>query len=296
MLTRASLTFRTGIAAAIMVVLTALTGFTASSDGRSSSDPATDAISGPALLLSPGMSVAILRGRLVIVDVAPGSPAAGAGLLPGDAILILNDTKMIDLDRVSPQAALDLLARSQASEFRLVIGRGPGIIETTLPHRPLPTTHAGFPPSFPPADGNMAPHFTGRDLEGRAIAVEDFRGRPVLVEFWASWCAPCRDSAITVRRLGTEYGDRLVIIGVSIDENPAAYEAFVYNNHLPGHQIHDGGWYGPISTLFEVASVGVPYAIVIDPEGRLAGMGSSVSQLESIIIRLVRGDGQAAGV
>ncbi|MFQ5876594.1 MAG: redoxin domain-containing protein [Acidobacteriota bacterium] len=241
--------------------------------------------------LIAGMAMEIRGGRLVVASVLPGSAAARAGVLPGDIVLILDDVSLVELDpdRLSPAAALEILRATASPEIRLVLGRGAGTRTLSLPRElsAEPPSGAASPPSI----GSPAPSFSGRDLAGETVALDQFRGRPVLIDFWASWCAPCRDSAITVRRLAVEHGDRLAIIGVSVDEDRRAYEAFAHNNHLPGHQLHDGGWFGPIGSLFGIAGAGIPFAVVIDPEGRVAGMGPSVSAQEETIRRLLAAGG-----
>src|SRR2546428_254157 len=80
--------------------------------------------------------------------------------------------------------------------------------------------------------GSEAPKFAARGIKGEEVVLEALRGKPVLIEFWAAWCPPCRDSVIPLLRLAGEYGDRLVIVGVSLDTDPKAFEAFAYNHHL----------------------------------------------------------------
>ena len=76
------------------------------------------------------------------------------------------------------------------------------------------------------AAGDAFPSLAEADLTGGAVP--DTTGRVVLVDFWASWCAPCRSSFPAFARLNTDYSARgLVIVAVSIDEQPAAYSAFV---------------------------------------------------------------------
>ena len=117
----------------------------------------------------------------------------------------------------------------------------------------------------------------------------------MLISFWASWCPPCREQAITLRRLSAQYGERLVIVGVSLDQDRREFEAFVYNHHLPGRQIYDGGPLGLIGRLFSVPSAGIPYSILVDPEGRIAALGGPLQEKEEAIARLVAMVGERAG-
>ena len=236
-----------------------------------------------------GMTVAIRDGRVVVDTVRAGSPAAEAGLLPGDAILVVDDRSLIELDALSPATALALLERPDAGEIRLIVGRGAGTLGIHLVLRPPDA------PGDPRARrgrelkaGDLAPPFTARDLKGRDLSLQALRGRPVLIDFWASWCAPCRDQAIPLRRIAGEYGDRLAVIGISLDGDPKAFEAFVYNHHLPGSQVLDGGWSGPVSSLFGVTAI--PYTVVIDRAGRIAAAGSTFQDVEETLARIVKKD------
>jgi thiol-disulfide isomerase/thioredoxin len=231
-----------------------------------------------------GMRLAVKAGRLVVAEVSAGSPAGAAGIRAGDVVLVVNDRSLIDLDPLSPEEALKLFADTRKPETRMILGRGPGTLEVVLP--------VGWPserPSLPPPGeikvGADAPGFTARDLKGREVSLASLRGRMVLIDFWASWCSPCRPSAVILRRFAEQYADRLAIVGVSLDEDRKAYEAFAYNFHLPGSQIFDGGWRGPISSLYGVAGTGIPYSVLIDPDGRIASMGPGLEEKEGMIAR-----------
>jgi thiol-disulfide isomerase/thioredoxin len=238
-----------------------------------------------------GLSLVVRDGRLVVGAVAVGSPAAAAGILAGDALLVVNGQNLIDLDPISPARAIDLLRQGGAAEARLVLGRGTGTLGVSLPL--ASRLDAVLPAATEPLIvGGMAPPFSARGLQEEEISLAALRGTPVLIDFWASWCAPCRSSAITLRRLADEYAGRLAIIGVSLDEDRKHYEAFVYNNRLPGPQIFDGGWHGPVARLYGVAGAGIPYSVLVDREGRIAALGTSLQEKEEEIARLAAAPGR----
>ncbi len=232
-----------------------------------------------------GMTLEVRQGRLVVAEVRPGSAAAAAGLMTGDTLLVVNGSNLIDLDPISAEAALDLLRREHVDEARLIVGRGAGTLGVALPLRQPITGAEG--PREPPATGTEAPDFSARTLKGETISLRALRGKPVLLDFWAAWCPPCRDAVIPLRRIAAEHGDDLTIIGVSLDDDPKAFEAFAYNHHLPGHQILDGGWHGTISTLYGIPSIGIPYAVLIDAKGRVMTAGATLDEHERAIIRLL---------
>jgi cytochrome c biogenesis protein CcmG/thiol:disulfide interchange protein DsbE len=116
-----------------------------------------------------------------------------------------------------------------------------------------------------------APDFTLPDIEGRAVSLSDHKGKVVLVDFWATWCPPCRKELPAFQELQDRYRDKgLVIIGVSVDENgPEEVPGFLkdlgisYTNLLADEKVQDA--YGPIS--------GLPTFFLIDREGNIRRRG-----------------------
>ncbi len=232
-----------------------------------------------------GMTLEVRGGRLVIAAVTPGSPAEAAALLPLDVVLAVDDVALVDLENISAGRALDLFRRPGGGDIALTIGRG------ALTRRVHLSRDATFP--VPPSDpvpllpGTPAPDFEGRDLTGGAFALRDQRGKIVLIDFWASSCPPCRGAAIPLRRIADQYGDALAIVGISLDEDQKAYEAFAWNHRLPGRQVRDGGgWFGPIARRYDIASTGIPYFVLLDRQGRVAGTAARLADLEERIARL----------
>jgi peroxiredoxin len=242
-----------------------------------------------------GMLLAEQRGHIVIVGLLPGAAAAAAGLRQGDVLLAVNEVNLIDLENLTPAAVLALIGNDPSADLRLIIGRGGRTFGLQLPRALLDAPPGVDRPATPPAEGEPAPAFTATDMQGRTVRLDDLRGRTVLLDFWASWCPPCRASAITLKRFTDQFGDRLAIIGISLDEDRSAFEAFVYNHHLPGHQIHDGGPAGPITTLYDAASYGIPYSVLIDPDGDVLLMGASLQAKEKAISRLLGAAGNGDG-
>ena len=71
-------------------------------------------------------------------------------------------------------------------------------------------------------DPEVAPPLQVRDLRGNSVTKSDWGGKVVLVNFWATWCPPCREEIPELIELQKQYGDRLQIIGISEDEDPPA--------------------------------------------------------------------------
>jgi len=232
-----------------------------------------------------GMLLEARGNRVVATKLLDHSPAARAGLLTGDVILVVGDRAVVDLDRPAPSEVLKIVDRVRGDTVRLVVGRGADTYGVLLAVRGPGAVAAGAAPA--PAIGGAAPVFETTTFDGRALSLAALRGQPVLIDFWASWCPPCRDASLVVRRLADQYGARLAIVGISLDENRNDFESFVYNRHLPGSQVFDGGPRGPVTSLYGAADTGLPYVVLIAPDGTLAATGRSPLAVERMLEQML---------
>ena len=115
------------------------------------------------------------------------------------------------------------------------------------------------PTRSPTAIGNPAPDFAVADLDGNPIRLADLRGRPVVVNFWASWCGPCVEEFPLLREAAADHAaDGLVVIGIVWDDRSEAARDFMARNGAtwaaamdPGQQVsRDYGTLGPPETYF----------------------------------------------
>ena len=114
-----------------------------------------------------------------------------------------------------------------------------------------------------------APAWELKDLEGQAVKLSDFKGKVVLLNFWATWCPPCRQEIPDLIALQNQYKDKgLVVVGVSLDQNgPAAVRPFVSRIKINYPVVM-----GDEKTARAYGSVQViPTTFFIDREGRIAG-------------------------
>jgi len=112
----------------------------------------------------------------------------------------------------------------------------------------------------------MAPDFNLPQLDGQALRLSSYRSKVVLLDFWASWCAPCREETPHLIDLQTKYGDRgLQIIGVSMDDSPDPARAFDQQFHMNYPVVMGnakmGELYGGV--------LGLPIAFLIRRDGRI---------------------------
>ena len=120
--------------------------------------------------------------------------------------------------------------------------------------------------------GSAAPAFSAVTLDKPSVTrtIADFRGTPVLLNVWATWCDPCREEMPSMQRLYDSYKDRgLRIVAVSIDDagNESLIREFVAEHHLTFDILHDS--HADIMAQYQV--VGVPQSFLISRSGEIVG-------------------------
>lgn len=109
--------------------------------------------------------------------------------------------------------------------------------------------------------------FAYPDVTGKKVALDDLKGKLVLVDLWATWCGPCRAEEPHWEKLNEEYKDKAVaFVGVSVDQDKPKWEEYVKTKHMKGIQIHAGTG-NELSNAYKVT--GIPRYILIDKAGNL---------------------------
>lgn len=133
------------------------------------------------------------------------------------------------------------------------------------------------------AIGKIAPDFTQNQVDGTAMNLSDLKGKVVLVDFWASWCRPCRNANPEVVALYNKYKDQnFEIIGVSLDRNQGAWEKAIEVDKLTWYHVSDlKGWKNEVAQLYGVRSV--PQTFLLDAEGKIIARNLKGPALEAAV-------------
>ncbi len=135
--------------------------------------------------------------------------------------------------------------------------------------------------------GKPAPAFAAEDIKGQPVRLAAYRGKYVLVDFWATWCAPCVAELPRLQAAYRAYHDAgFEIIGVSLDENKTAVTDFVKVRKLEWPQLHNATSSADLAELFGVISL--PAAYLIDPEGTVIRLDLRGKNVDETLARLVK--------
>ncbi len=123
------------------------------------------------------------------------------------------------------------------------------------------------------AIGNDAPEFAQNDASGKSVSLESFKGKYVLVDFWASWCGPCRAENPNVLKAYSKYHPKgFDILGVSLDEKKDKWEEAIKKDKLNWTQVSDlQGWKNSVAVLYGVQAI--PMNFLIDKDGKIIAKG-----------------------
>jgi thiol-disulfide isomerase/thioredoxin len=138
------------------------------------------------------------------------------------------------------------------------------------------------------ARARMAPPFAVTTVDGQRISMDDLQGKVVLLDFWATWCGPCREALPHIQRVAKKFqGQPLVILSVSLDKDEKAWKDFIAKNEMTWPQYRNGYFEGPIAKKFSVNSI--PHTFTIDTDGVLQeehiGDASIEGKLNKLLVR-----------
>ncbi len=138
-------------------------------------------------------------------------------------------------------------------------------------------------------DGNPFPDFDEKDVMGNPLSVANYKGKVVLIDFWATWCPPCRGEIPNVVATYQKYHDKgFEIIGVSLDSDQKTLLNFTKQNNMTWRQYFDGqGWDNKLALKYGIEAI--PATFLLDGNGKIIGRDLRGEQLTDSVATAVGG-------
>jgi thiol-disulfide isomerase/thioredoxin len=136
--------------------------------------------------------------------------------------------------------------------------------------------------------GQAAPEISLPDPNGTVVNLSSLKGKVVLIDFWASWCGPCRASMPGVIKLFNKYrGKGFEVLGVSIDSKKLAWTKAIEHDKINFMQVNDsGGWDSKTAINYGINEI--PTSILVDQTGKIIAIDETGRALENKIRKLLK--------
>ncbi len=114
--------------------------------------------------------------------------------------------------------------------------------------------------------------FSAKGLDGKTISLDDYKGKVVLLDFWATWCGPCVQALPELKSTYDKYhAQGLEVVGISFDEDKSALTSFIKTRKMAWPQIYDGkGWGTEVGGLYKVRAI--PFVLLVGKDGKIAAI------------------------
>ena len=137
--------------------------------------------------------------------------------------------------------------------------------------------------------GKIAPNFTAPSIDGEIISLNDIKGKATIIDFWASWCGPCRRENPNIVRVYEKYKDKgLVIIGVSLDKSGQKdrWQKAIEDDKLDWYQVGSLQYFNdPVARMYNISSI--PAAFILDEDGKIVAKRLRGSALDEQIASML---------
>jgi thiol-disulfide isomerase/thioredoxin len=138
-----------------------------------------------------------------------------------------------------------------------------------------------------PRQGQAAVEIALPSVAGDTLRLSSLKGKVVLLDFWASWCGPCRSSNKELAKIYTKYKNKgFEILGVSLDDDLSKWKAAVAKDKITWLQVNEpGGWQAKTARIWDISAI--PTSFLIDKEGKLLAMDLTGKELEKALKYLI---------
>ncbi len=126
----------------------------------------------------------------------------------------------------------------------------------------------------------------GRTIRGKTLDLARLRGKTVLIQYWATWCEPCKADMVELKKLQARYAKKgFIVLGVNLDNEPRDLVTFLKKNPLPWHQLYEPGG---LESRFanEMGILTLPTMFLVDAKGRVVNRNIHVGELETELRKL----------
>lgn len=136
--------------------------------------------------------------------------------------------------------------------------------------------------------GQAAPAFTINSIDGKPVSLSDFKGKYVLIDFWASWCQPCRQENPNVVKVYNKFKDKnFDILGVSLDTDKAAWQNAIKADGLAWHHVSELKDFNGV-TVRKYQVDAIPSSFLISPEGVIVAKNLRGEQLDAFLTKTIK--------
>lgn len=139
-----------------------------------------------------------------------------------------------------------------------------------------------------PKVGQASPEIAIKDVNGKVQKLSNLKGRVVLIDFWASWCGPCRKTMPGLVSLYKQYKSKgFEIYGISIDDNKADWKKAIADDKITWLQVNEpGGWNGVTATAWKLEQI--PASFLLDKNGKVIAVDPTTQEIQSRLKKVLK--------